>query len=134
MLYQLSYTPAGSPRNSPFVGALCRLRSSHRHSRPQPYHLKTRQCGAKSRFSSAARPGLRSVLLFERADPVARTSPGEFIRQVRVEAGKVVWPTGKETWVTAVMVFIITSLLAIFFFAVDSGFAAIVQFLLGLLA
>ena len=65
---------------------------------------------------------------------MAKTSPGEFIRQVRTEAGKVVWPTGKETWVTAVMVFILTSILAVFFFAVDSGFAAIVQFLLGLLA
>ena len=65
---------------------------------------------------------------------MAKTSPGEFIRQVRVEAGKVVWPTGKETWVTAVMVFILVTILATFFFAVDSAFAAIVQFLLGLLA
>lgn len=64
---------------------------------------------------------------------MAKTSPGEFIRQVRAEGRKVVWPTGKETWVTAIMVFIMTSLLAIFFFGVDSAFAAIVQFLLGLL-
>ncbi len=64
---------------------------------------------------------------------MAKVTPGEFIRQVRVEAGKVVWPTGKETWVTAVMVFILTALLAIFFFAVDSAFAAIVRWLLSLL-
>lgn len=64
---------------------------------------------------------------------MAKVSPGEFIRQVRVEAGKVVWPTGKETWVTAIMVFIMTALLALFFFAVDSAFAAIVKFLLSLL-
>lgn len=64
---------------------------------------------------------------------MAKVSPGEFIRQVRTEAGKVVWPTGKETWVTAVMVFALTALLALFFFVVDSAFAAIVQFLLGLL-
>jgi len=31
------------------------------------------------------------------------------------------------------MVFLLTSMLALFFFAVDSGFAAIVRFLLGLL-
>ena len=55
------------------------------------------------------------------------------MRQVRTEARKVVWPTGKETWVTALMVFIMTSLLALFFFGVDSFFSAIVQFLLGLL-
>ena len=64
---------------------------------------------------------------------MAKVSPGEFIRQVRVEAGKVVWPTSKETWVTAVMVFILTALLAVFFFFVDSAFAAIVRWLLSLL-
>ena len=64
---------------------------------------------------------------------MAKVSPGEFIRQVRVEAGKVVWPTSKETWVTAVMVFILTALLAVFFFVVDSAFAAIVRWLLSLL-
>jgi len=64
---------------------------------------------------------------------VAKTSPGEFARQVRAEARKVVWPTGKETWMTAVMVFIMTSILAIFFFGVDSAFAAIVKWLLSLL-
>ncbi|URD60634.1 preprotein translocase subunit SecE [Sphingomonas sp. KRR8] len=64
---------------------------------------------------------------------MAKTSPGEFARQVRAEARKVVWPTGKETWMTAVMVAIMTSILAIFFFGVDSVFAFIVQRLLGLL-
>jgi preprotein translocase subunit SecE len=64
---------------------------------------------------------------------VAKTTPGEFIRQVRTEAGKVVWPTSKETWVTAIMVFIMTGLLALFFFGVDSFFSAIVQFLLSLI-
>jgi preprotein translocase subunit SecE len=65
--------------------------------------------------------------------PVAKTSPGEFARQVRAEARKVVWPTGKETWMTAVMVFIMTSILALFFFGVDSIFAAIVKWLLSLI-
>jgi preprotein translocase subunit SecE len=63
-----------------------------------------------------------------------KTSPGEFIRQVRTEASKVVWPSLRETWVTAVMVFLLTSILAIFFFGIDSMFAAIVKSLLGLLA
>jgi preprotein translocase subunit SecE len=65
---------------------------------------------------------------------VARTSPGEFIRQVRAETAKVVWPTRKETVTTAIMVLIMTSLLAIFFFGVDSMFSAIVKFLLGTLS
>ena len=64
---------------------------------------------------------------------MARTSPGEFIRQVRTETGKVHWPTRKETITTAIMVMIMTSLLAIFFFGVDAVFSTLVKFLLGLL-
>ena len=64
---------------------------------------------------------------------MAKVSPGEFIRQVRVETSKVVWPSAKETRRTAIMVLIMTTLLALFFFGVDSFFSAIVQFLLGLL-
>lgn len=57
----------------------------------------------------------------------------EFARQVKVETAKVVWPTRKETVTTAVMVLIMTSVLALFFFGVDSGFNAVVRGLLGLL-
>ena len=65
---------------------------------------------------------------------MARVNPGEFLRQVRAETAKIVWPTRKETMMTAVMVVIMTSLLALFFFGVDSAFSAIVQALLGLLS
>ena len=65
---------------------------------------------------------------------MARTSPGEFIRQVRAETAKVVWPTRKETVTTAVMVLIMTTMLAVFFFGVDALFSAIVKFLLGTLS
>ena len=65
---------------------------------------------------------------------MAKLSPGEFVRQVRLEAvSRVHWPTLKETWVTAVMVIIMTSLLAIFFFGVDAFFSTLVKYLLGLL-
>ncbi|HUE80229.1 MAG TPA: preprotein translocase subunit SecE [Sphingomicrobium sp.] len=65
---------------------------------------------------------------------MAKVSPGEFIRQVRAETAKVVWPTRRETITTAIMVLIMTTLLAIFFFIVDSGFSQVVKFLLGLLS
>ena len=65
---------------------------------------------------------------------MARISPGEFVRQVRLEAiTRVHWPTLKETWMTAIMVMIMTSLLAIFFFGVDATFSTLVKYLLGLL-
>jgi len=65
---------------------------------------------------------------------VAKANPGEFLRQVRAETAKVVWPTRKETITTAIMVLIMTTLLGIFFFGVDSAFSAIVKALLGLLS
>ena len=64
---------------------------------------------------------------------MAKTSPAEFIKQVRAETAKVHWPTRKETIATAIMVLIMTSVLGIFFFGVDAFFATIVRFLLGLL-
>jgi preprotein translocase subunit SecE len=64
---------------------------------------------------------------------VAKISIGEFARQVKTETAKVVWPTRKETVTTAVMVVIMTSLLGLFFFGVDSAFSALVRALLGLL-
>ena len=65
---------------------------------------------------------------------VARVGPGEFFKQVRAEAGKIVWPTQKQTVQSAVMVVIMTTMLAVFFFAVDSAFNLIVHSLLGLLS
>jgi preprotein translocase subunit SecE len=64
---------------------------------------------------------------------VARTSPGEFIRQVRAETAKVHWPTRKETVATAIMVVIMTALLAIFFFGIDALFSTAVKYLLSFL-
>ena len=64
---------------------------------------------------------------------MAKVTPGEYIRQVRAEGSKVVWPSMKETRTTAIMVLIMTGLLALFFLGVDSAFSAIVQFLLSLL-
>ena len=65
---------------------------------------------------------------------MAKTSPLEFMRQVQAETKKVVWPTRKETVMTAVMVLIMATLLGLFFFGVDSAFDALVRFLLSLAA
>ncbi len=64
---------------------------------------------------------------------MAKVNPGTFFRQVRAETAKVVWPTRKETVTTGIMVVIMTTVLGIFFFGVDSAFSAIVKLLLGLL-
>lgn len=64
---------------------------------------------------------------------MAKVSPGEFIRQVRVETSKVHWPTRKETVATTIMVMIMTLVLALFFFGTDFVFSEIVSRLLSLL-
>ena len=63
---------------------------------------------------------------------MAKTSPGEFVRQVRQEASRVTWPTRKETTVTTIMVFIMAFVMAIFFFLVDQVLSWGVKLILGL--
>lgn len=64
---------------------------------------------------------------------MAKTSPGEFLRQVRSEASKIHWPTRQETITTAIMVAIMMLLLALFFLGIDSMFGSVVRWLLSLL-
>lgn len=64
---------------------------------------------------------------------MAKTSPGEFIRQVRSEASKIHWPSRQETVTTAIFVAIMTFILAMFFLGIDSLFSTVVRWLLSLL-
>jgi preprotein translocase subunit SecE len=50
---------------------------------------------------------------------MAIANPVKFIQEVRAEVSKVVWPTRREVLMTTVMVFIMATLTAIFFFLVD---------------
>ena len=63
---------------------------------------------------------------------MAKTSPNEFVRQVRQETAKVTWPTRKETLVTTGMVFVMVFLMAIFFFFADQLLSWGVRLVLGL--
>ncbi len=63
---------------------------------------------------------------------MATTNPLQFIQQVRAEVAKVVWPTRREVFLTTVMVFIMATLTAIFFFLVDLLIRSGLQGLLGL--
>ncbi|MET0249608.1 MAG: preprotein translocase subunit SecE [Sphingobium sp.] len=65
---------------------------------------------------------------------MAKVSPGEFVNQVKTEASKIVWPTRRETIMTGVMVLIMTTILGLFFFGIDTFFGAIVQWLLAFAA
>jgi len=62
---------------------------------------------------------------------MAKTSPAEFVRQVRQETSKVVWPTIKETWVTTLMVFVMSAFMAVFFLGVDQILSYGIKLILG---
>ena len=62
---------------------------------------------------------------------MAKTNPGQFLREVRQEVSKVTWPTRKETLITTVMVFLMVFLAAIFLFLVDQVLRIGTQALLG---
>jgi len=63
--------------------------------------------------------------------PNKKTSPVKYIGQVRQEARKVTWPTGRETFTTTILVMIMVVLMGIFFFFVDWIVATLVRLVLG---
>jgi preprotein translocase subunit SecE len=61
-----------------------------------------------------------------------RTSPFQFLQQVRAEATKIVWPSRRETGISTVMVLAMAVLASIFFLLVDQVISMGVTTLLGL--
>ncbi len=63
---------------------------------------------------------------------MAKANPLQFLQQVRAEVSKVVWPTRREVVLTTIMVFVMATLTALFFFLVDllirTGLGAILAF------
>ncbi len=61
---------------------------------------------------------------------MAKTSPGEFIRQVRAETAKVVWPTRKEVIHLTGVVVGLSAALGAFLGGIDFIFQEFFRFLL----
>lgn len=62
---------------------------------------------------------------------MAKTSPVEFVREVKREVSKVTWPTRKEALITTAMVFVMAAIMSIFFLLVDQLLSVGVRALLG---
>jgi len=58
------------------------------------------------------------------------TNPFKFLSEVRQEGRKVTWTSRRETIISTIMVVIMATIAAIFFFAVDSLIGWIINFLL----
>ena len=50
---------------------------------------------------------------------MATTNPVQFIQQTRAEIAKISWPSRREVLLTTVMVFLLATVAATFFFLVD---------------
>ena len=61
-----------------------------------------------------------------------RANPFQYLAQVRQEARKVTWTTWNETWVSTIMVGVLTIIAMLFFWGVDSVPQCIIQLLLSL--
>lgn len=63
---------------------------------------------------------------------MAKLNPVLFLRQVRQEIGKVVWPTRREASMSTLMVVLFTVCVAVYFFVVDQILAYAMKMILGL--
>ena len=59
-------------------------------------------------------------------------NPFKYVQQVRNDVSKIVWPTRKERMTTTVMVFIMSALVALFFFVIDTITSNILDIILKL--
>jgi len=63
---------------------------------------------------------------------MAKTSPAQFVREVRQELSKVTWPSRRELTVTTISVFVMAAIMALFFFLVDQIIAWLIRLILGI--
>jgi len=63
---------------------------------------------------------------------MAKKNPFEFVQEVRAEAGKVTWPSRRETMITSAMVLVMIVLASVFFLVVDFLLSQGVDRVLGL--
>ncbi len=50
---------------------------------------------------------------------MAQVSPGQFVREVRQELGKVTWPSRRETTMSLILVFVMCLVMGLYFLVVD---------------
>ena len=63
---------------------------------------------------------------------MARSSPFEFLKQVKSEVKKITWPTKQETTQGTIAVFIMVLVASLFLFLADQVISFIIRFILGL--
>lgn len=60
-----------------------------------------------------------------------KTTPAQFVRQVKQEVAKITWPTRAETMQGTLTVIVMSVVIAFFLFVVDLVFAAGIRAIIG---
>ena len=90
---------------------------------------------SKSRTPATTGSGAKGGSSSNAAGAPARkktTNPFKFLSEVRQEGRKVTWTSRRETLVSTILVFIMSAIMAVFFWGVDSFFGWIINLLLRL--
>ncbi len=90
---------------------------------------------AKAKDNKAAKPAkstVRSRAMNQQSQKRKRGSLKEYFKGVKLEMKKVVWPTKQEMGHYTVVVLVTCAVFALAFWAIDSGFLAVLKALLGI--
>jgi len=60
-----------------------------------------------------------------------KTTPAQFVRQVKQEIAKITWPSRKEALQGTLVVSVMSVMIALFLFVIDLVFAGIVRWIIG---
>ena len=90
---------------------------------------------AKAKDNKAAKPAkstVRSRAMNQQSQKRKRGSIKDYFKGVKLEMKKVVWPTKQEMAHYTVVVLVTCAVFALAFWAIDSGFLAVLKALLGI--
>ena len=90
---------------------------------------------AKAKDNKAAKPAkstVRSRAMNQQSQKRKRGSIKDYFKGVKLEMKKVVWPTKEEMKHYTVVVLVTCAVFALAFWAIDSGFLAVLKTLLGI--
>ncbi len=96
--------------------------------KPRPRAIKQRAANTAAVTAPTSALAAEAVAAPERKKPPF--NPARFLREVRAEAGKITWPSRKETIITSVMVFIMVIITAVFFAVVDTVLHFVINYIL----
>jgi preprotein translocase subunit SecE len=63
---------------------------------------------------------------------MAKLSPFKFMQEVRQETAKITWPSRRETFITTIMVFVMSAIAGVFFLLSDQIIRMLVTLVLGI--